>query len=75
MKRVTVRLAAHLDNLWPRLTDIPWLALLIYLVAFDFLGYWIYHSQHCFDWWWKLYMLRHSQPPMTMWADNRNRMT
>jgi sterol desaturase/sphingolipid hydroxylase (fatty acid hydroxylase superfamily) len=64
----------HLDNLWPGVTDIPWVALLVYLVVFDFLGYWIHRGQHHWGWWWKLHALHHSQRQMTMWTDNRNHL-
>jgi sterol desaturase/sphingolipid hydroxylase (fatty acid hydroxylase superfamily) len=49
-------------------------ALLVYLVAFDFVGYWIHRGQHYFCWWWKLHALHHSQRQMTMWTDNRNHL-
>lgn len=64
----------HLDNLWPSVTDVAWVALLVYLVAFDFLGYWVHRAQHHFGWWWKLHALHHSQRQMTMWTDNRNHL-
>jgi sterol desaturase/sphingolipid hydroxylase (fatty acid hydroxylase superfamily) len=64
----------HLDNLWPGVTDVAWVALLVYLVVFDFVGYWIHRGQHYFGWWWKLHALHHSQRQMTMWTDNRNHL-
>lgn len=64
----------HLDDLWPGVTDIPWVSLLIYLVVFDFVDYWIHRGQHQFEWWWKLHALHHSQQQMTMWSDNRNHL-
>lgn len=64
----------HLDQLWPGVTDIPVVSLLIYLLAFDFLGYWIHRAQHQFNWWWSLHSLHHSQRQMTMWSDNRNHL-
>ncbi len=64
----------HLDEIWPGITDVPWVSLLIYLVVFDFLNYWIHRGQHQFDWWWKLHSLHHSQRQMTMWSDNRNHL-
>lgn len=64
----------HLDGLWPGVTDIAWVALLLYLVVFDFVGYWLHRAQHGFGWWWALHSLHHSQRQMTMWSDNRNHL-
>ncbi|WCM91965.1 sterol desaturase family protein [Acidovorax sp. NCPPB 2350] len=64
----------HLDAVWPGVTDIPWVSLLLYLLVFDFLNYWIHRGQHQFEWWWKLHSLHHSQRQMTMWSDNRNHL-
>ncbi|WP_427915440.1 sterol desaturase family protein [Ramlibacter sp. MMS24-I3-19] len=65
---------AHLDNLWPGLTDLPWLSFLLYLLAFDLADYWIHRGQHAWRWWWSLHALHHSQRQMTMWSDNRNHL-
>ncbi len=64
----------HLDALWPGVTDIPWVSLLLYLVVFDLVHYWIHRGQHQFEWWWRLHALHHSQRQMTMWTDNRNHL-
>ncbi len=64
----------HLDQIWPGVTDIAWVSLLIYLVVFDFVDYWIHRGQHRFQWWWALHALHHSQRQMTMWSDNRNHL-
>ncbi len=64
----------HLDQLWPGVTDIGWVSLLIYLLVFDFVDYWIHRGQHQWNWWWKLHALHHSQRQMTMWSDNRNHL-
>jgi sterol desaturase/sphingolipid hydroxylase (fatty acid hydroxylase superfamily) len=64
----------HIDGLWPGVTDIPWVALGIYLVVFDFVGYWLHRAQHQLGWWWQLHALHHSQRQMTMWSDNRNHL-
>ncbi len=64
----------HLDNLWPGVTDGPWVSLLIYLVVFDFLNYWLHRAQHQWHWWWALHALHHSQRQMTQWTDNRNHL-
>lgn len=64
----------HLDNLWPGVTDLAWVSLLLYLVVFDLLDYWIHRGQHHFGWWWKLHALHHSQRQMTVWSDNRNHL-
>jgi len=64
----------HLDGLWPGVTDLPWISLLLYLVVFDLLQYAIHRGQHQFEWWWSLHSLHHSQRQMTMWTDNRNHL-
>lgn len=64
----------HLDQLWPGMTDGAVISFLIYLVAFDFLGYWIHRGQHQWDVWWRLHSLHHAQRQMTMWSDNRNHL-
>ncbi|VTU32181.1 sterol desaturase family protein [Variovorax sp. RA8] len=66
--------SVHLDQLWPGLTDIPWVAFAIYLVVLDFVEYLIHRGQHRFNWWWALHSLHHSQRQMTMWSDNRNHL-
>ena len=62
----------HLDQLWPGVTDTAVVSLLIYLVLFDFVGYWTHRGQHQLKWWWQLHSLHHSQRQMTMWSDNRS---
>jgi sterol desaturase/sphingolipid hydroxylase (fatty acid hydroxylase superfamily) len=64
----------QLDGLWPGVTDIAWVSLLLYLVVFDCVGYWLHRAQHQFNWWWALHSLHHSQRQMTMWSDNRNHL-
>ena len=64
----------HLDAIWPGVTDLPWVSLLLYLVVLDFLDYWVHRGQHHFEWWWRLHALHHSQRQMTMWSDNRNHL-
>ena len=64
----------HLDQIWPGVTDLAFVSFVIYLVAFDFVNYWIHRAQHQFNWWWKLHALHHSQRQMTMWTDNRNHL-
>ncbi len=66
--------AVQLDQLWPGVTDIAWVSLLMYLVAFDFADYWIHRGQHGLQRWWALHALHHSQRQMTMWSDNRNHL-
>jgi sterol desaturase/sphingolipid hydroxylase (fatty acid hydroxylase superfamily) len=62
----------HLDQIWPGVTDQAWVSFVIYLVAFDFLAYWIHRAQHRWGRWWQLHALHHSQRQMTLWSDNRN---
>lgn len=64
----------HLDDLWPGVSDLPWVSLVLYLVVFDFLNYWIHRAQHQVGWWWKLHALHHAQRQMTLWTDNRNHL-
>lgn len=64
----------HLDQLWPGVTDMAVVSLIIYLVVFDFAGYWIHRGQHQLNTWWQLHALHHSQRQMTMWSDNRNHL-
>ncbi|MXN28112.1 sterol desaturase family protein [Delftia sp. CH05] len=64
----------HLDGVWPGVTDLAWVSLITYLLAFDFLDYWIHRGQHSIGWWWKLHALHHSQRQMTVWSDNRNHL-
>ena len=64
----------QLDGLWPGVTDLPWVSLLLYLIVFDFVDYWIHRGQHHFEWWWRLHSLHHAQRQMTMWSDNRNHL-
>ncbi|ABM38085.1 sterol desaturase family protein [Polaromonas naphthalenivorans] len=64
----------HLDQLWPGVTDQAVVSLLIYLLAFDFVGYWTHRGQHQLEWWWRLHSLHHSQRQMTMWSDNRSHL-
>ena len=64
----------HLDALWPGVTDQALISFLIYLVAFDFVNYWLHRAQHQWGPWWALHALHHSQREMTMWSDNRNHL-
>ncbi|MFY3383023.1 sterol desaturase family protein [Paracidovorax sp. MALMAid1276] len=64
----------QLDGLWPGVTDVPWVSLLLYLVVFDFVDYWIHRGQHQWEWWWRLHSLHHAQRQMTVWSDNRNHL-
>lgn len=64
----------HLDQLWPAVTEAPWMSFVIYLLAFDLIGYWVHRGQHHFDRWWALHSLHHAQRQMTMWSDNRNHL-
>lgn len=64
----------QLDGLWPGVTDIAWVSLLLYLLVFDFVAYWLHRGQHQFNWWWALHSLHHSQRQMTKWSDNRNHL-
>lgn len=64
----------HLDQVWPGVTDGAVVSFLVYLIVFDFLGYWIHRGQHQWSLWWRLHSLHHAQRQMTMWSDNRNHL-
>ena len=64
----------QLDQVWPGVTELPIVSLAIYLVVFDFAGYWIHRAQHRLNWWWSLHSLHHSQRQLTMWSDNRSHL-
>jgi sterol desaturase/sphingolipid hydroxylase (fatty acid hydroxylase superfamily) len=64
----------QLDAIWPGVTDLPWVSLLLYLLAIDLADYWIHRGQHSIQAWWALHALHHSQRQMTMWSDNRNHL-
>jgi sterol desaturase/sphingolipid hydroxylase (fatty acid hydroxylase superfamily) len=64
----------HLDQIWPGVTDLPWVSFGVYLVALDFVHYWLHRAQHQSHHWWALHSLHHAQRQMTMWSDNRNHL-
>ncbi len=64
----------HLDALWPGVTDIAWVSLVMYLLIFDFVEYVYHRAQHRYAWFWALHAVHHSQRQMTMWSDNRNHL-
>ena len=64
----------NLENLWPGVSDNPLASFAIYLLVLDFFDYWYHRGQHCFNWWWGLHGLHHSQQEMNLWSDNRNHL-
>ena len=64
----------HLDQIWPGVSDRAAVSFVIYLIAFDLLGYALHRAQHRLHWWWQLHAVHHSQRQMTMWTDNRNHL-
>ncbi|MDX3905362.1 MAG: sterol desaturase family protein [Pigmentiphaga sp.] len=64
----------HVDEIWPGVTDRPWISLLLYLLIFDFVDYAFHRAEHRFHWLWALHAVHHSQRQMTMWSDNRNHL-
>jgi sterol desaturase/sphingolipid hydroxylase (fatty acid hydroxylase superfamily) len=66
--------AFHLDTVWPGVTDIAWVSLVIYLLVFDLVDYLYHRAQHRYAWFWNLHAVHHSQRQMTIWSDNRNHL-
>lgn len=64
----------NVDQLWPGVTDTPFMSFLIYLAVLDLADYWMHRAQHRCSWWWALHALHHSQRQMTLWSDNRNHL-
>jgi sterol desaturase/sphingolipid hydroxylase (fatty acid hydroxylase superfamily) len=64
----------HIDSIWPGVTDVAWVSLIVYMLVFDFVDYWIHRGQHRWQWWWGLHALHHSQRQMTAWTDNRTHL-
>jgi sterol desaturase/sphingolipid hydroxylase (fatty acid hydroxylase superfamily) len=64
----------HLDQVWPGVSDMSLVAFFVYLVALDFVHYWLHRAQHQSHRWWALHSLHHAQRQMTMWSDNRNHL-
>jgi sterol desaturase/sphingolipid hydroxylase (fatty acid hydroxylase superfamily) len=62
----------NLDAVWPGVSDIALVSFLLYLVVFDFVGYWLHRGQHAWAWWWALHAVHHSQRQMSRWSDSRN---
>ena len=62
------------DQVWPGVTDVAWVSLLIYLLVFDLMDYGYHRAQHRFTRFWALHAVHHSQRQMTMWSDNRNHL-
>ena len=64
----------NLDALWPGVTDVPLVTFVLYLVALDFVDYWVHRGQHAVRWWWELHAVHHSQRQMSFWTDDRNHL-
>ncbi len=64
--------SAEVDNLWPGVTTEPLVAFVIYLLVFDFAGYWYHRLEHRYALWWELHAVHHSQRRMSLWCDERN---
>jgi sterol desaturase/sphingolipid hydroxylase (fatty acid hydroxylase superfamily) len=63
-----------LEDAWPALNSSPWLSFVVYLVALDFVAYWLHRWQHRVTFWWALHSLHHSQRSMSFWSDDRNHL-
>jgi len=64
----------QLEDWVPGLGRHPLISFLAYLVALDFLRYWLHRGQHSLGIWWALHSLHHSQRSMTFWTDDRNHL-
>jgi len=64
----------QVDAMWPGVTDIAWVSLIIYLLVFDLVDYLYHRAQHRYAWFWNLHAVHHSQRQMTIWSDNRNHL-
>jgi len=64
----------HLDQFWPGVSDQALVSFVIYLLAFDFVNYWVHRAQHQSSRWWALHALHHAQRELSMWSDNRNHL-
>lgn len=64
--------AYQLDDIWPGVSDLPWVSWILYLLVFDLAEYGLHRAQHHFNAWWALHAVHHSQRQLTMWSDNRN---
>ena len=42
----------HLDQIWPGVTDLPWVSFGVYLVALDLVHYGLHRAQHQSHRWW-----------------------
>jgi sterol desaturase/sphingolipid hydroxylase (fatty acid hydroxylase superfamily) len=62
------------EGLWPGVTDVAWVAFVLYLLLFDLVDYALHRAQHRWNWWWQLHALHHSQRQMTRWSDSRNHL-
>jgi sterol desaturase/sphingolipid hydroxylase (fatty acid hydroxylase superfamily) len=63
-----------LETLIPGLREMPFVALLLYVVILDFGEYWRHRFQHMFGWWYALHSVHHAQRQMTFWTDDRNHL-
>jgi sterol desaturase/sphingolipid hydroxylase (fatty acid hydroxylase superfamily) len=63
-----------LDGIWPGVTDVPLVSFVLYLIALDFVDYWLHRGQHQFRWWWALHAVHHAQQKMSFWTDDRNHL-
>lgn len=61
-----------LEDAVPALFASPLASFFVYLVAIDFVMYWLHRAQHQWGLWWALHALHHSQREMTFWTDDRN---
>ncbi len=64
----------NIEDLIPGLARNSIGAFIIFVIAIDFVEYWMHRLQHRFHWWWALHSLHHSQRQMSFWADDRNHL-
>jgi sterol desaturase/sphingolipid hydroxylase (fatty acid hydroxylase superfamily) len=63
----------QLDEM-PFFSSSPLLLFIVYMIVFDFVGYWIHRAQHRVNLWWQLHALHHANTSMSLWSDNRNHL-
>lgn len=64
----------NIEDLIPGIERNGLAAFVIFVIAIDFVEYWMHRLQHRLHWWWALHSLHHSQRQMSFWTDDRNHL-